>query len=68
MADNPLLDIREHRHDKVRHTHAWGSFDHNHILREVCHRPECKDSETHNIHHREDVEAVYEETEDWPYG
>ncbi len=39
------------------HTHAWSSTPHNHILREICLRPECEEFETHNIHEGGDVKT-----------
>lgn len=40
----------EHRHEQYVHHHAFGEFPHDHFLRQVCARPECRTAVTHNIH------------------
>jgi hypothetical protein len=53
-ARRKQLDIVNHNHGSGSewHTHAWGTTKHDHILRAVCGREECKDPvvKTHNIH------------------
>ena len=44
------LSISEHRHGQYVHHHAFGEFPHDHFLRQVCARPECRTAVTHNIH------------------
>lgn len=59
-------DIVEHSHGLRTHRHAWGSVSHNHLLRAVCNRPECRGAETHNIHRGseiDDLEALIDEWE-----
>lgn len=45
-----MRDVWPHTHGKREHSHAWSSLEHSHLLREVCQRPECVGSATHNIH------------------
>lgn len=48
-------DVVEHTHHLAQgksytHTHAYGSYPHGHMLRAICHLPECEDFPAHNIH------------------
>lgn len=45
-----MRDLWPHGHGRTEHQHAWSSVSHDHLLRQVCARPECEGSATHNIH------------------
>lgn len=40
----------EHSHGKRAHAHAHADVPHSHMLRAICHRPECEPYPTHDIH------------------
>jgi hypothetical protein len=47
-----IFDVVTHHHGNTNrsHIHAWGSIPHTHMVRAICHRPECVGYPTHNIH------------------
>lgn len=53
------LENPEHTHPSSdprygAHSHAYGQHPHDHFLRAVCGREECRNFKTHNIHARPD--------------
>ncbi len=51
---NIMNNIHSHSQGKYEHSHAhaYATIKHDHFLRAVCNRDECKDYPTHNIHQK----------------